>query len=234
MKCARQRTAAAALFTAVLGLAASPLSAQVTYTSLVPPTTFDTSIGSFTPVQTFTGFGALYDVTWHIRGQNAPTAITAYLAEWDTVNNRTVSSTLAIYGGGEQTPNFNGYGDVTFTETIALNPSTTYALILAWTTSLGGLVTYTRFDDDQPSDAFFGSGTLRFYQNSPALNQSFAFFENYVSSNPSFDSATYDWAITVSASIGSVAPIPEPKTAAAALSAAFVGTLMLRRRRRAA
>jgi hypothetical protein len=216
-----------------LGLATAPLPAQVTYTSNPGSLNSGPYLNSYVAVQTFTGFGGLDSVTWHLYSGAGSAGITAYIAEWDTLNNRTASGTLAIYGSGEQMTNTVGNVDLTFTQTLTLNPSTTYALLLAKTTDTGLSDHSVRYGTSV-SNAFFSSGAFTIYNAAFAVGAPFSTFSAATSSNLADTYIFNDFALTVTATFGSVVPVPEPQSAAAALSAVFVSALFLRRRPRTA
>jgi hypothetical protein len=202
--------------------------AQLTYTNA--SNTGDVLLHWSATIQTFSGFSSLSSATWTVTntlGPSLPETFTAYIAQWDPVNHNVVGS-LTAFGSTIISPGFTGSAGLTFNAVwTAPDSALTYALLL---TGENGI--YSANLGANPNDSFFGSGGTGSYA-SPTSD-----FNTLTSDlqTPGVSAINTGQAYTMSVT-GTLAPVPEPKTAAAGLAALFVAALVGRRvwqRRKAA
>lgn len=207
--------------------------AQVTYDiTSDTTTTYGNPFGTFyspafSAVQTFTGFSSINDMTWLVQNTSGTTAnsnFNAYIYEWDAANNNVVSQVWASAPVSTTIIPINGTASLDFvtdTTALALDPTTTYALILSMTFGgsnggFSGLYSTT----DHSSDSFFGSGQIFAASTATAA----ATFETDLTDPATFSAiAGSGWAMSVS---GTLSPVPEPRETALMLAALFVAVLI--------
>jgi hypothetical protein len=218
-------------FLALAALVAMPFvgRAQTTYTSS------DTS-GAATlllansAVQTFSSFSNLSNVTWtvtNLSGSNQTATFNAYIAQWDTNTNMVVGSLTQFGTTSNVLVAGSGSGSLSFNDTWGtVNPAQTYALILTSTT--GGAF-FNAATGTTPIDSnltFFSTGGSGVIGTTQFAQGGAGGFGSYLSSNATAINGTSAYQMSVT---GSLAPVPEPKTAAAGIAALFVAALVGRR-----
>jgi hypothetical protein len=208
-----------------LTLSASALIGQVTYSNatlsqgVIAPS-------SMVAAQTFTGFDSISAISWNLFQPLAGTTdFNIYVAEWDTVNSRAVSGTVVQFGPSALALDENDVS-ANFSDTWnTSSPELTYVLLLTAFNS-SGFPFGVNSSVDLPADPFFGSGQGFSVAGAfDGLNQ--AAFDTLVSTStfsPIGGGADFNFSVT-----GTLAPVPEPKTAATGLAALFVAALMCRR-----
>jgi hypothetical protein len=165
-------------------------------------------------------------------GTGTSATFNTYVVEWNTGTNTAVGGTWQAFDASNVgiTSSTAGINNLTFTDSwTAVSPTTTYALVLSYT---NGSPLFAATTGANPNDAFFGSGGAGI-ANTSAFGDVTA-FQNYLQSNATTPNTGQAFTMSVD---GTLAPVPEPKTAAAGLAALFVAALVGRRvwqRRKAA
>ncbi len=183
-----------------------------------------------TAIQTITGFSSLSGVSWTLTG-GAGETFSTYVAQWDVTNNAVVGSLTQFGTAGLAFA--GGSGALVFNQSLTgLDPSLTYALLLT-TTSAGGPTVVANAGQsslaaDGASQAFFGSSTAGYAATSFLSGLGTFSTDLQNPGNVSLFAPSGDFAYTMTIQ-GSLAPAPEPKTAAAAIAALFVAVLIGRR-----
>lgn len=214
--------------------------AQVTYTNS------DSSIGTVglspsgggslvsdanTAIQTFSGFNNLSSISWTLTdiGFGNSANFNAYVAQWNVANSSIVGGTLASFGalnvpfnpGSLQTADLTFNGSWT-----AIDPSQTYALLLS--INSGGFTSFVANVGTSPGGAdatFFGTGQAGYAATSSFTLGTFASDLATVGSGNFFDPGSA-YTMSVTGTLATLAPVPEPKTAAAGIAALFVVALI--------
>jgi hypothetical protein len=217
-----------------LGLTASVASAQVTYTGPFYDTFHNVNGAGKTVGQTFTGFTDVYDMQWYIQnptGASATTTFGTYLAEWNTTTNRPVTGTFVQFQTSTVTIIAGAGGPYSFTPVspVSIDPSKTYIALLSYNSGDSTLQAGSGADVSSPGDFFYSGNGVTF--GTTSASGGFAAFSAALPVATRSLLPTDDFSFVITAT-PFVAPIPEPKTAAAALSAVFVAGLALRRQRR--
>jgi hypothetical protein len=218
--------------------------AQVTYTNLdssagsVSLTTagYAAGVGSATflsantAIQTFSGFSSLSSISWSLTDSftGSPTNFSAYVAQWDVPNSR-VTGVLTSFGAGAFNPGNGATANLAFTGSwTAPDPSQTYALLLTATSGSGNFVANVGTSPGGANAAFFGSGAAG-YATTSSLTSPVTFVSDLANSaNVSMftPSSAYAYTMSVNGTLATLAPVPEPKTAAAGIAALFVAALI--------
>ena len=230
-------------FLALAAFAAIPFvgRAQVTYTNT------DSSLGTVglsvgvtgslaltnpdTAIQTFSGFSNLSSVSWTLTDTvfGTPGTFNAYVAQWDVANSSIVGGTLASFGalnvpfnpGAGQTANLTFNGSWT-----AIDPSQTYALLLSITSGpFDSFVANVGTSPGGADAAFFGTGAAGYAATSSFTSGTFASDLATPGSGNFFDPGSA-YTMSVTGTLATLAPVPEPKTAAAGIAALFVAALI--------
>ncbi len=189
------------------------------------PTTFSAN----TAIQTISGFSSLSNIAWTLTGDPGATFST-YVAQWDATNNN-ASGSLTQFGTADLSF-AGGTGALTFSQSLTgLNPSLTYALLLTTTSAgayndLANVGLASAGGNNGASQAFFGSSSAGYAATS--FLSGLGTFTSDLATNGSGQMFTSGNAYTMSVS-GTLAAVPEPKTAAAAIAALFVAALIGRR-----
>ncbi len=202
--------------------------AQTTYTSTASGGPINPSLISGSAIQTFSGFSNISNVTWTVNNSTGAqfASFNLYYAEWN-VGSGIINSSLTAFGSTSSVLMNGASSDVfNFTDSVALNPSLTYVLVLSnsFTSTGTGLNAVSGLTPGAPDATFFGTGGIGSVgANDVAGNLSTAL------SSPTAISTSYAYQMAVTGVAGSPSPVPEPKTAAAGIAALFVAALVGRR-----
>ncbi len=224
-------------FVALVALFSLTARAQVTYTTTGVALNTAATASNYSYGQTFTGVTDISDVSWMMQNVGGTISSSAdfklYLMDWTNPSATPVDSSHVITLSNVAT-NDSALLSFSSFSVGGLDPASTYALVVTMVSGDSGFQ-HLYADPANNDGAFFSSGNMvSFLTSAYTLGNDAAYEATIGDSANSIGMTSYDMGMNITATM---APVPEPKTAAAGIAALFIAGLVGRQlwlRRKAA